>query len=248
MLQGGHQAVLRRGMDKRTSEWSIVAGLVEAQSLTDRPPVEYRTDARCHVCAAGDRDLPGGWAVRNLVDELLVTAKPYAAILRLIEPLMEAWPEASRISRHSLMRHSRNHLRWEQAAARQIAERNAQRAGKQDAASERMLTAQAVLEAIQQRGYEALVSGEVTPSVRDTLAASSALREIERETEGSYSVAEALAQLDVVIQIMREIVPTEYHEAILARLEVAGGPSAPPPAPDPGWDEIVEEMGEEAFK
>jgi hypothetical protein len=235
-------------MDKRTSDWNAVAGLMRAQNGSDPPGVEYRTDPRCHVCSAPDRDVPNGWAVRNLVDELLVVPKTYAAILTLIEPLMETWPEDARISRHSLTRHSRNHLQWEKAAARQIAERNAQKAGKVDEASERMLVSQAVLEAIQQRGYEALVSGEVTPSVRDTLAASSALREIEREAEGQFSVAEAFSQLDTVIQIMREIVPTEFHEAILARLEAGGRSSSAPATSDPAWDDIMAEMGEDAVR
>ena len=190
-------------MDKRTTEWSMVAGLMQAQQSSDPPIHQYRTDPRCHVCAAPDKGVSNGWAIRNLIDELLLVPKTYAAILRLIEPMMESWPDDARISRYSLTRHSRNHLAWEKAAARQIAERNAQKAGRRDEVSERMLVAQAVLEAVQQRGYEALVSGEVTPSVRDTLAASSALREIEREAEGSYSVAEALSQLDAVIQIMR---------------------------------------------
>jgi hypothetical protein len=186
--------------------------------------------------------------VRNLIDELLVVPKTYAAILALIEPLMETWPEDARISRHSLTRHSRNHLQWERAAARRIAERHAQKAGKVDEASQRMLVSQAVLEAVQQRGYEALVSGEVTPSVRDTLSASATLREIEREAESEFSVAEAFAQLDNVIQIIREIVPTEYHEAIHARLEAGGRSSSAPPESDPAWDNIVAEMGEDAFR
>lgn len=226
----------------------MVAGLMEAQNGTERTAVEYRTDPRCHVCSAPDRDVPNGWAVRNLIDELLCVPKTYAAILRLVEPLMESWPEDARISRHSLMRHSRNHLAWEKAAARQIAERNAEKAGKVDEASERMLVSQAVLEAVQQRGYEAILSGEVTPSVRDTLSASSTLREIEREAGGQHTVAEALSQLDRVIQIMREIVPTEYHEAILARWEAGERSPSAPPASDPAWDDIVAEMGEDAFK
>jgi|tagenome__1003787_1003787.scaffolds.fasta_scaffold20983052_2 hypothetical protein len=234
-------------MDRRTSEWGTVATLMEGQVAKTQPSVDYRADPRCHVCSGPDHDLANGWAVRNLVDELLLTAKPYAAILRLIEPLMKTWPEDARVSRYSLMRHSKNHLRWEQAAARQIVERNAQKAGKRDEASERMLVSQAVLEAVQQRGFEALVSGELTPSVRDTLAASSALREIEREAEGQFTVAEAFSQLDTVIQTIREVVPTEYHEAILARLE-SGGRFTPQASSDPAWDELVDEMGEDAFK
>jgi hypothetical protein len=239
--------IVSRSVDKRTAEWQMVAGLMQAQEVTE-PPVEYRIDSRCLVCSAPDRGLPNGWAVRNLVDEMLVVPKTYAAIMRLIEPLTEAWPEEVRISRHSLRRHSQNHLRWEQAAARQIAERNAQKAGKRDEASERMLVSQAVLEAVQQRGYEALVSGEITPSVRDTLSASATLREIEREAEGQFSVAEAFSQLDTIIQTIREVVPTEYHEAIVARLEAGGRSSSAPPVSDPAWDDIVSEMGEDAFR
>lgn len=235
-------------MDKRTTEWGSVAGLMESQNGSRLPSVEYRADPRCHVCSAPDRDVPNGWAIRNLIDDLLLVPKSYAAILRLIEPLTDAWPEDARISRHSLARHSRNHLQWEKAAARQIAERNAQQAGKLDEASERMLVAQAVLEAVQQRGYEALASGEITPSVRDTLAATSALREIEREAEGQFTVAEAFSQLDTVIQIMRETVPVEFHETILSRLEAGGRSPAGSPGSDPAWDDIVAEMGEDAFK
>src|SRR4051812_14875824 len=99
-------------MDKRTTEWRSVAGLMESQNGSHLPTVEYQPDARCHVCSAPDRDVPNGWAIRNLIDDLLLVPKSYAAILRLIEPLLEAWPEDIRISRHSLMRHSRNHLRW----------------------------------------------------------------------------------------------------------------------------------------
>jgi hypothetical protein len=109
-------------MDKRTSEWGTVAELMQAQGADDPVLVENRTDPRCHVCSAPDRDVPNGLAVRNLIDDLLLVPKTYASILRLIEPLMESWPEDARISRYGLMRHAKNHLRWEQAAVRRIAE------------------------------------------------------------------------------------------------------------------------------
>jgi hypothetical protein len=235
------------GVDRRTSGWSTVAGLMEAQNGSAVPPVGYRTDQRCHVCSAPDRDLPNGWAVRNLIDEMLIIPKTYSAILRLVEPLMENWPNESRISRYSLTRHARNHLQWERASARRIAERNAERAGKVEEASERMLVTQAVLEAIQTRGFEAIISGEVTPSVRDTLSASRTLRQIELEAGGRHTAAEALAKLDRVIQVIREEVPEERWESILARLE-GQRPLPAQSAPDPAWDDIVAEMGEDAFR
>src|SRR6266508_185877 len=111
-------------MDKRTSEWTTVSGLMQAQRADDdlSAVAEYRSDPRCHVCSASDRGLAAGGAVRSLVDDLLLVPKTYASILRCIEPFMESWPEDARISRYGLMRHAKKHLRWEQAAARKIAE------------------------------------------------------------------------------------------------------------------------------
>jgi hypothetical protein len=109
-----------------------------------------------------------------------------------------------------------------------------------------MLSSEVVLETVQQRGYEAILAGEVTPSVRDTLAASATLREIERESSGGFSLADALYQLDKIIQVMREVVPPEYHDAIFKRLD--NEPTSPPPSSDPTWDEIAEETGEDAFR
>jgi hypothetical protein len=223
---------------------------MESQGDDDLTSLGYRTDSRCHVCSAPDRDVPNGWAVRNLVDELLLVPKTYAAILRLIEPLMASWPDDARISRHSLMRHSRNHLAWEQAAIRQIAERHAQETGKVDEAAGWMLSTEVVLRAVQQRGFEGLASGEVTPSIKDMLTASAALREIEREAEGQFSTAELLCQLDTVIQIIREIVPPELHEAIADRIDREQRKSlpSPPPPSDPAWDDVMAEMGAEGLK
>lgn len=233
-------------MDKRTSEWNTVAGLMQAENGSSHAPTEYKSDPRCHVCAAPDRGVPNGAAVRDLIDDLLLVPKTYASILKLVEPLMGSWPEDARISRYGLMRHSKNHLRWEQAAARRLAEQHARRVGKIDDASERMLSAEVVLETVQQCGYEAIIKGEVTPTVRDTLAASATLREIERESSGEFSAADALYQLDRIIQVMREVVPPEYHAAIADRLDLE--PTSPPPSSDPVWDEIAEEMGEDAFR
>jgi hypothetical protein len=56
------------------------------------------------------------------------------------------------------------------------------------------------------------------------------------------------SQLDTVIQTIPEVVPAEFHDAIVDRLEAGGRSSPPPPDSDPAWDDIVAEMGEDAFK
>ena len=103
-------------MDKRTSEWGTISGLMDSKNVDAVTSVDPRADARCRICSAPNRGVPNGWAVRNLIDELLCVPKSYAAILRLIEPLTAPWPEDARISRYSLMRHARSHLAWEQSS------------------------------------------------------------------------------------------------------------------------------------
>src|SRR3954462_12687840 len=102
---------------------------------------EYPTESRCRVCSAPDRDVSNGAVVRNLVDELLMLPKSCSAVARMIEPLMESWPEDTRISKDSVSRHAKRHLNWEQTAVRQIAERRASEAGKVHDVAGRMLTA-----------------------------------------------------------------------------------------------------------
>lgn len=204
---------------------------------------DYERQARCHVCSAPERDVPNGAVVANLIDELLLVPRTYTAIMRVIEPLMTEWPDGARISSDSVMRHGQRHLAWEKAAVREVAERRAGPAGKLDDVAGRMLTAATVLEVIQQRGFDLVISGESSPSVKDTLQATAALRELEREAEGQFSAAELLSQMDRVIGVVREFIPEELWPQVCDRIDGGVAPPAPPPSsPDPVWDEIVGEV------
>ena len=82
------------------------------------------------------------------------------------------------------------------------------------------------------------------------VSASTTLHEIEREAEGEIDVATIVCQMNTFIQIMREVVPPEYHPAIFERLNAdeKTRPDVPPPSSDPVWDDIVFEMGEDASR
>ena len=157
---------------------------------------------------------------------------------------MEAWPEDVRISKHSVLRHIQRHLAWEQTAYRQIAERRAKDSGKVGEASGRMLTAATVYEVVQQRGFDHVLSGELNPTVKDMLNATAALREIEQATEGQFSTAHLLSQLDHVIQVIREFIPEDLWPEVLSRLEPDDSRTALPPTSDPVWEEVVGDVGE----
>jgi hypothetical protein len=182
--------------------------------------------------------------VRDLVDELAIVPRTGAAIMRVIDPLMEAWPEDVRISKHSVLRHIQRHLAWEQTAFRQIAERRAKDSGRVQDAAGRMLTAATVYEVIQQRGFDQVLSGELNPTVKDMLSATAALSEIERASEGQFSTAYLLSQLNTVIQVIRQFIPEDVWPQVLRRLETEESRSALPLSSDPVWDEVAGDVGE----
>lgn len=229
-------------MDHRSATWNGTANLMARGH--EEPAIRPLTEPRCKICSAPQRDLPNGAAVRSLVDDLLLIPRDYSSIMRTLTPLMETWPEELRFSRFALMRHARRHLRWEQSAFRAVADRRARQEAKAHGASERMIDAVVVYETIRQRGLDLLLQGEITPSVRDTLAATSALQEIEEEDSAGISPVVFYTQLDAIIQIFREEIPEERWDAVLARLDVD---SSEPPAvreSDPVWEELMAEQGD----
>lgn len=220
----------------------MTAGVMAADAPD--PPFEPRSESRCKICSAPERELPNGAAVRGLVDDLLLIPRDYTAIMRTVAPLMADWPEESQFSRFALMRHARRHLRWEQAAFRAVADRRARRGEKLNAATERMVNAVVVYETIRQRGLDLMMQGEIQPTVRDMLAATSALQEIEHEESAGVSPVEFYTQLDTVIRILREEVPEDRWEAVVARFDVEAAAPPVPPEPDPVWEELMAEAEE----
>jgi hypothetical protein len=227
-------------MDKRSAASRATSQLMAA-SASDAP-VEPRTEVRCKVCSAGEGDLPNGAAVRGLADQLVMVPKPYPEVLRLLSPLMAEWPADAKFSKYSLRRHATRHLRWEEASFRAIADRRASQVARVGEAAERMLDATVVLETIRQRGVDLLLQDEIRPNVRDLLAATSALQELEEQAEGGYSTVDLLAQLDVVIAVIREEVPQDLWPRILARLNHERDSLPRPPEPDPLFEELLKDQ------
>jgi hypothetical protein len=80
-------------MDHRSEAWKMTADVMAAGAPD--ADLEPRSEARCKICTAGERDLPNGAAVRGLVDDLLTIPRDYSAIMRTVAPLMEDWPRNS---------------------------------------------------------------------------------------------------------------------------------------------------------
>ena len=187
-------------------------------------------------------DLPNGAAVKNLVEELVMVPRSYASIVRTVEPFLAEWPPEARFTKHSVARHAHRHLKWEAAALREIADRRTSQLEQVDATSQRMLDATVVLETIRQRGLDLLLQDEIRPSVKDLLAATDALQELEDEADGTVTPAIFHSQVNRIIEVIRDEVPEDRWEYVVARLEGRAGSSVGPTETDPVFEELMREV------
>lgn len=213
-------------LDRRTKVYkdlvAIQPPIGDATSIEiDGEVYGYKPEPRCHVCAADMKGYKNGNQAKELVDTLLLYPKSFAEVLRIVEPLMEGWPEKAKITYRSIKTHMDKHLPWDRLAFRMIAERRAkeQNISVLDAAGRMMLTEEAWNDAVVHRGWKALVDDQMEIKVQDVMSAWKRKTELLQQAEGEYSVAYMMAEVDVVIQVIREEVPPENWARIEARLE-----------------------------
>jgi uncharacterized protein YeaC (DUF1315 family) len=198
------------------------------------------------VCSAGQKNLPNGQAVQDLVDSLLLAPTTYQRTLEAVEPLMSDWPEEDKLSYHSVRRHQKAHLPWDSSEVRQIVERRAKEKGRDiEKSAERLLTAEAFLELVCQRAWEGLVSRNLRVTLRYALQAVQVLEALDRDKGEDRTLADYFVQLDNIINVVREVVPPELQERIARRLEERRAERARAPLtdePDEVWEEIQKHL------
>jgi hypothetical protein len=196
----------------------------------------YAGEVRCKICSAEDpaRPLPNGALVRSTADDLVVRAATYSSVLAAIEPLVADWPASRRPTYASVRRHAKLHLRADAAAIREILERRAQEADVAVAVGAGpIVTTAGLLDTVRQKGFEAIATGAVVPSVRDTLEAASALEDLDRE-ERVATLSEVMRQVREFGEAVRRSVGDEVFESILALRDhpALAGSSVPPTKTD----------------
>lgn len=193
------------------------------EETIDGEQFRYLPEPRCRVCSAGEarKGLKNGIQVQNLVDSLLLYPKSIADIYNTIESMMDSWPAKARITYKSIRTHQNRHLAWDSLAMRMMVERWAQEKGVSvlDAAGRMILTEEAWLEATAHFGWQRLLSGQLEPTWAETQKSFERMAEVRKMAEGEFSTAMLLAQLNNVIQIIREELPPERWPAVLAKLE-----------------------------
>ena len=240
-----------KNLDRRTKVYKDIISLMpkptaEIEETLDGEEFRYLPEPRCRVCTANDKNLPNGLEVQELVDGLLLYPKSVADIYRTIEPLMADWPPKAKVTYKSIRTHQDRHLAWDRRAMRVMVEHWAQEKGLSimDASGRMILTEEAWLEATAHFGWRRLLNGQLEPSWAETQKAFERIGEIKKMGEGEFSTATLLAQLNTVIQIIREEVPPERWEYIVAKLEDRDSPVLPPTIDSAvaEFDEIVSEQ------
>jgi hypothetical protein len=214
-------------MDRRTGKWRLLGSGrlflatpgsdAERSHLPDREVIDgldldYRREPRCLVCAADSE-------IRVLVDQLLVRGESYTRIIQAVES-EETDSSARPISYASVRRHQQRHLPVDELGVRTIIEARARERGLQIAlADSPIVTNAAVLEIVRNAGFEAILAGGLVPTVRETITAAVALQQLDDEADSGAIVEAIHEQLQILLEIVRERLPEESWNSVVAEFE-----------------------------
>jgi len=174
----------------------------------------YQPHNGCLVCDAGPE-------VRRYVDDLLLFPKSQKEILKSIQPLQEKLgilPE-DQITSSSIRTHYKKHLPLDKIAVREIIERRASEKGRKVIDSDgQLLTPEGIMEVIVAKGFEDIVSGEVRPTLSQTMQAVGMLERLEKEAHRQYKPEILLNQLNVILLAIREVLPDEWRDRVFNKI------------------------------
>lgn len=235
-------------MDRRRKVWhELTAGVPDepdgaaeaTPEVIDGIVFTYDGEARCKVCGpATGTELPNAQEVRSAVDSKLVAGATYKRVLQDIGPLVEDWPPDRRPSYHSIRRHQLRHLGSDAGAVREIVERRALEQGLRIAVGDGpIVTRAAILELVRDRGFAALATGEISPTLAHTLYAAELLEEVDREAGSMVSAGQLAEQIRAFVEVVRAQVPEDTWDRIVRTMESGLGSATALPAPPSKGDE-----------
>ena len=205
--------------------------------LRDEGKLDLFSEPRCRVCR--DPELC------RLVNDLISHGHTHASILQILEPVNATRPAKARITSDSLWKHGKKHFNM-RAPAREVYRRILERrAAESDADYENgiatLVSAIGYLDVMMHRGYETLVAEDTVISPQQGAWAAKQLHELTKQDAGVERMSQLHAQLNRIVAVMREVVPPEFHQAILDKLE--GKETTPTPInAEPVRDEQIEEF------
>lgn len=192
---------------------------------------EFKWDARCRVCAGGDK-------LVLVVNKMLTEGYSYSHIARQVSPLAER-----PINYNSIRNHLIKHLPAKSAAIRAIIEERSQKM-QQDfiEGTSNLVTPYTFAEVMMKKSFDNLVQNGTVVTPKEGLEAAKILNNFIREEEGVSDLSQAITQLNKIISAVREVVPPEMFDKIISKVKA----NAPLSVEAKRWDEddVLEEDAE----
>jgi uncharacterized protein (UPF0216 family) len=163
-----------------------------------------RVEPRCHVCQSD---------LRHVIDRM--SAAGYRPVF-IAKEVQDVDPS---LSRKSIERHINRHINYEQKALQEILNTRAKEEGiMTNMARNNLLTRQAVLDQFVAQTWKRVSQPEAKIPFEVGLKAIELQEMLEQKQEANV-IETVTRQLAAIIQAIREVVPSEFHEDLAKRAE-----------------------------
>ena len=190
----------------------------EMARLRAEGKLEIRVDHRCRVCEDD--------TVRRLVNKMLTSGMSHRMVFLFInDSINPARKKADKrpITQRIIKHHDQNHLDFEAPARRvwrQLTQKRAAELGKDiENGIHSIVTPLAYMDVTMQRGFEDLIDPDTKVEHTAGAAAARFLAEWEHKTKGEQEHAEMMAQLNTIIGAVKDTVPPEMWDTIVAKVK-----------------------------
>ena len=185
---------------------------------------QRRKEQKCRVCQDE--------ATRTVVNKLLANMVPHSEILKIVDlSINPQRAKNSKVNYDSIQRHAKRHFNIAEPAKamyRDMMERRAAEYEQQQREAGitgivNLITAFGFLDVVAHKGYETLIDENTRVPVQQGMDAVIKLHEMTKMTAREQENAELRQQLSLIQSAVKEVVPKEYWDDIISRIEDAEG-------------------------
>lgn len=204
--------VFREENDRLTQLYNFSTEELLTETI-DGIKYSYKPSPRCKICNSPE-------SFRTLVDTLILTPKAYVEIqknIRLLE--IDLGREGDDlITLDDIRKHAKNHLPQHKNRVREIIEQKALKKGKSILKGDDLLTAEAFFQVIRDKGFDALVEGDIAPNMAQIIYAQEMLTKLEEQDKKDISQESIFHELNLIIQAIREVIPQDLQKKLFDKI------------------------------
>jgi hypothetical protein len=173
----------------------------------------YKPSLKCKICSSPE-------SFRSLVDTLILTPKAYVEIqknIRLLE-IELGRKEEDCINVDDIRKHAKNHLPQNKNRVREIIEQKAVKKGLSLLKGDDLLTAEAFFQVVRDKGFDAIVEGDIAPNMAQIIYAQEMLTKLEEQEKKDVSQESIFHELSLIIQAIREVIPQDLQKKLYDKI------------------------------